>query len=74
MKISNADQISQKRIDDLIEDLSDEDLADLKPMAMGRIDLQSQKLLENRKVRESRWLRSIVFDILIGDMEKKIEK
>lgn len=64
------EQLRQGRIDRLIADCTDEDLADLKPMALARIkDPQARALLKDKKVRESRWLRSLVYDVLTEAIE-----
>jgi hypothetical protein len=59
------DQLRQGRIDRMIADCSDEDLEDLKPLALAKIsDPVARKMMEGREVRKSRWLRALVYDVL----------
>jgi hypothetical protein len=65
VRLPTQEQIRQAKIDQMIADCSDEDLADLKPLAMAKIaDPRSRALLADKRVRESRWLRALVYDVL----------
>lgn len=65
-RFPTASEIHLNKVNNLIDDMTDEDLADLKPMAMERLpNEQSRNMLAGVRVRDSRWLRMLVYEILV---------
>lgn len=65
-RFPTAAEIHLNKVNVLIDDLTDEDLADLKPMAMERLpNDQARKMLKDVRVRDSRWLRMLVYEIVV---------
>lgn len=59
-----AAMASWGQIDALIDDLTDDDLADLRPLALAKLNRDAQRMFENKGVRESKTLRGLVYEVV----------
>jgi hypothetical protein len=53
-----------REIEEFIASASDDDLAELKPMAMASLNAGAQRMLKDRPVRQSKTLKGLVFKLL----------
>lgn len=53
-----------QRVDVMMADATDEDLADLKPMALARLPESARGMYADKLVRECRTLRRLVYEVL----------
>jgi hypothetical protein len=64
--------VRKRRIEALIADATDEDLADLKSMVLGRVGEKTRAALKDKRVRENGWLQALIYEACCpNDVEQK---